>query len=116
MRYLLILLALHGCALTPNELRTEGLRSEYSSARQPLDAAGCVTRNTEEYRPLRDVVFLPTQRPGKESGSYEVVVTNGPNHSAIAEIAPRPGGSNITIWLSPYLFWKSLPIEMAKGC
>ena len=119
MRYLVVLL-LVGCAMTPQELTTAGIRTEHASERSPEQAARCVARNAEELKLGWGVNFPATWREGKEPGTFEVVLHGGADYGTLgfAKIEPHGGGSRITIWRAESILMGSSEInaKMAEGC
>ena len=118
MRYVaaIALVFLAACSHTPMQLRQEVPPAAFDSPRAPADAALCVTRNAEEYNPLADVTFTASYRPGREPGSYEVIVLNSGQTRAVADVLPTSSGSRIVVFLTPYLVWRELPVRIAKDC
>lgn len=99
-----------GCA-TPQGLKEDGVRTEYTLRQPALEAARCLVRNAEEFMAwyeasLRDL-----------GGAYEVHVRTGGNLVAVAAVRPAGNGSSATIWrmtIPTAANW--LPDAMAKGC
>lgn len=100
-----------GCA-TPSEMKTDGVRAEYTLRLPAPEAARCVTRNAEEFHRWYEV--SPRDVGG---GSYEIHVRTSGNLVAVAAVSPKGTGSHATIWRTPMPgFANWLPDAMAKGC
>jgi hypothetical protein len=114
MRLTIALLALlAGCA-TPQELRSDSDRSEFSSRQSAADVAQCIARTAEEQTRL-SYPFATVRETG---GRYEVQVRSYDNVVLmVADVVPSGAGARATIHRAPYVWATShLPAAMAKGC
>jgi len=109
-------LTLVACALTPSELREQGVKLTHNSANSPRDAARCLARFIDEYRPFMDARFASDIREGAQPGHWEVRASGSNVLQILAEVQPSPSGSTVTLWQSPYLIYRSMSAEMVKGC
>src|SRR4051812_34207424 len=104
MRYILALLLLAGCVLSPAEIRERGARNTFSSSLPPRESTGCLTRAAEEF-PYMGRARLPAHsRDGTKPGTYEVLMQDTINiggTALLAEVSPSADGSNVTTWVAP---------------
>lgn len=105
---------LGGCA-TPQEMRAESERHEFTSARAPADVARCIARIGEEQTPL--AYPTATVREGGTPGSREVQIRQGDHTSFVADVVPVGSGSRATVYrYRGIVTTGSLPAVMAKSC
>jgi hypothetical protein len=105
-------LALASCALTPTELRDQGLQARHESKLSPAQAAACIGRAAEEWRSDQSARW----REGSQPGHYEVMFEG---RLFQADVAPRGAGSTITVYAHYGVFAgvrDSLIAAMFKGC
>lgn len=105
------LLLLAGCA-TPQEMRAESERHEWTSAKAPADLARCIARYGEENTPM--LYPTATVRDGG-AGAFEVQLRNGTEILLVADVLPQGSGSRATVYRR-YPHTTNLPAAMAKGC
>lgn len=106
---------LAGCAQTPKMVMEEGRQSEHRLAKPPTDAAWCVARNVENFRPSGlHPGFTSSVRP-LARGAEVVAQLRAADASAIAVIhlIPEGSGSAAKVWLSGYSEWVRAFLE---GC
>lgn len=120
MRYLIVLL-LSGCAMSLNELRQEGVRVEFKSARPAQTLALCIARNADNFQPGFGLAgpFPATFREGVKPGSYEVTARHPAGNlgfAMVADIEERDGGSIITTWLAEHLMVRDMPERIVEPC
>lgn len=117
-RYLVVLTLLAcGCALSPAELRDQGKREEFVSKRAPLDAAQCITRTAENYRPGIASPFPAQWRDAEHRGDYEVLVRHPVDGFAmVAEVKAEQDGSRIVSWLTPNLVYQDMSQKIIEQC
>lgn len=120
---LLALALLAGCAIsqTPKELMETGTKTTHKLNGPPLDAAWCMARNVEEWRPSSmGATFHPQVRP--LASGQELVVTAAtadPTVLAVAHIMPEGPDSTATLWMTtrPIIQGRDATREaMLKGC
>src|SRR5512145_1103243 len=93
MRYLMIVLLLAGCGRSPNEIREHGDKLAYTSAKMPKEAALCLAKAAEEYRP-----DFQTQVREHLDQYFEVRVTNIYAIMVVGDVRPADAGSSVTLW------------------
>jgi hypothetical protein len=110
-----------GCALTPAEVIEQGGVSTFVLSGPPAQAADCIARNSENYKPWT-APYTPTVR-ALSADSMEVIVRLMPADAttiAVAHVTPAPsGGSNARIWKNPNalpIVPDDLPRIIASGC
>lgn len=112
------LAGLTGCWYTPEMVRADGMRAEHTLALPPQQAAGCLSRNADNY--LDSITSLIRALP--QPGHFEVVVrgSGGEGHSTlmVIDVAPHGGGSKASSWNK--LAWESQREDflrhIVKGC
>lgn len=116
---LTILVALSGCASTPQEVMQSGQRSVHEARLAPQRAAGCLARNAENYV---DSVRA-TMRPLETGERYEVLVRNVTSSLRplvlIAIVEPRADGASVVIYGGEHLVFPSrynFVIALLQGC
>lgn len=106
---------LTACA-TPGDVRRDGARSDYALKLAPAAAARCMARNAEDHFGT----FSAQVRDGVAAAEGStVIVRAGDSTAVIADLRPRVGGSQASVWLSPLIFMppgSTLPAVMAQGC
>lgn len=104
--------ALAGCA-TPQELKQDGARHDYTLKLAPAEAVRCMSRNAEEHAGY----VTPRVRDTGQADVREIVVSGLDSTLAVAEIRAAGNGSRATIWRAaiPAMPF-GLPAAMAKGC
>lgn len=109
--YLIVLLLLTGCALTPTDVRNQGVRADFKSTKAPSAVANCIARNADEAkRPLQATV-----REGTE-GAYDIHITKpGMGNALTAEVLPVQNGSAITTWWMDHM-GNNVSQELMRGC
>ena len=119
MMIAVLALAVSGCAMTPVQLREEGLRSQHTLKLPPMEAAACVARNIEESS--RDSIigkFQSGVRPGRVKGEAELLAYTMEFNHMVADLSPKGGGSVANVWTSSRLL-DSLQKRLSdsfKGC
>jgi len=119
LRYLIALVLLTSCTLTPSELRERGTRHTFVSSLPPHAAAGCLTRAAEEYRVFGSARLPVQRRDGKDIGTYEVVAQDtvyAGGTAFLAEVAPLAAGSNITTWVAPHVPRPNMGPDLMARC
>lgn len=97
MRYLLVLL-LTGCAFSPDDLRERGVRTEFTTKLAPREAALCLARSAESYRPMGQFGAAYTSTIREAPKGYEMLVPHpmgGMGYLLLMEITPASSGSSI---------------------
>src|SRR2546430_320886 len=95
---------LSACAVsqTPKELMADGTQSVHRLKGPPLDAAWCMARNIENWRPSSIGATLhPQVRP--LAPGQELVVTAAtldPTVLIVAHVMPAEGDSEVKVWLT----------------
>lgn len=98
------LLLLTGCAVsqTPKDLMESGTQTTHALKSNPLEAAWCMARNIENWRPTSIGATLhPQVRP--LANGQELIVTAAtldPTVVVVARVMPLPPGSEATVWLT----------------
>lgn len=116
---LLVLLA--GCSMSLNELRQDGVRVEFMSARPARDLALCIARNADNFQPGFGLAgpFPATWREGMKQGTFEVMAKHPAGNlgfAMVADIEERDGGSIITTWLAEHLMVRDMPERIVEPC
>jgi hypothetical protein len=111
---LFVLLLLAGCAvLTPLDVRNQGVRSEFKSAKAPRAVANCIARNADD---AKRGTLQATVREGHSGGAYDIhVFKPGIGYVLTAEVLPAADGSAIATWFMPHLGTNVSP-ELMRGC
>jgi hypothetical protein len=108
---------LAGCgAMSPAELRAQGNRLDFQSAKAPADMARCLVTFMDEYRPFLDARLDPQLLPGNQPGHFELRGGATAAPVIIADISPQGTGSSVTMYEGPYLAFRNTMPLMAKAC
>ncbi len=105
MTTLLAATALAGCAVshTPKDVMETGAQTTHKLKGPPLDAAWCMARNVENWRPSAlGATFHPQVRP-LAPGAQELIVTAAtldPTVIAVARVMPDGTDSIATLWMT----------------
>jgi hypothetical protein len=103
-----------GCTYTPEQVRSEGWTAEHALKLPPRQAAGCISRNAENY--LDSITTLIRDLP--TPGSMEVVIRVGGVASVMVDIWPDGAAAkgksyNMLIWPGQR---EEFLAHMVKGC
>ena len=117
MRHLFLLLLLGGCVvlMTPSEIREHGVKAEFQTSKSAVDAADCIAKVIEEYRPFLDVSFLARVRQIGQ-GTIEVDGAYFNAVRVIVQVQPSATGSTVTVWRSPQMVWSLENVIAKSGC
>lgn len=117
---------LAGCATTPNDVLKEGAKSTHQLRLPPSDAAACMARNVENYRP--NVMHQPIHASVRalSGATVELVArtvipqTTGTTTVVVAHITPDGTGAGATVWVADapiFLFDpQKVVAAMVVGC
>lgn len=105
---------LAGCAVTPAELRRDGVKSEFTTRAAPREAANCSAKGIENAGTIWTGAHIPSVRDGDQPGSMQLAIPG----LLVADFLPTSNGSNVTTWEAAHVI-ESLRrryIDVIRGC
>jgi len=108
-----------GCASTPQEIKETGTRTEHALKLSPAQAAGCLSRNADEFVDSLSSTVRALPAPNQHEVIVRISTGMGLRTLFVMEVVPEGTGSHMTMWAYQRLMQSredEFRAVVVKGC